>query len=66
MGRDMHPEGFPRLLTPAEVGKLLRVSSQTVTRWAKAGKLASLRTSSNGPRRYYEDEVQALLRDGSQ
>lgn len=33
-----------RLLTPGEVAKLFRVDPKTVTRWAKAGRLASLRT----------------------
>ena len=32
------------LLTPAEVASLFRVDPKTVTRWAKAGKLASIRT----------------------
>ncbi len=32
------------LLTPAEVAALFRVDPKTVTRWAKAGKLSSIRT----------------------
>ncbi len=48
------------LLTPAEVAALFRVDPKTVTRWAKAGKLASIRTL-GGHRRYREDEVRALL-----
>ena len=32
------------LLTPAEVATLFRVDPKTVTRWAKAGKLTSIRT----------------------
>ena len=48
------------LLTPAEVGALFRVDPKTVTRWAKAGKLTSLRTL-GGHRRYRESEVRALL-----
>ena len=32
------------LLTPAEVAALFRVDPKTVTRWAKAGKLTSIRT----------------------
>ena len=50
----------PKLLTPAEVAQLFRVDPKTVTRWAKAGKLTSLRTV-GGHRRYSEDEVRALL-----
>ena len=45
------------LLTPAEVAKLFRVDPKTVTRWAKAGKLSSIRTL-GGHRRYHADEVQ--------
>jgi len=48
------------LLTPAEVAAMFRVDPKTVTRWAKAGKLSSIRTL-GGHRRYREDEVRALL-----
>jgi excisionase family DNA binding protein len=48
------------LLTPAEVATLFRVDPKTVTRWAKAGKLTSIRTL-GGHRRYPETEVRALL-----
>jgi excisionase family DNA binding protein len=51
-----------KLLTPAEVASLFRVDPMTVTRWAKAGKLASIRTL-GGHRRYREAEVRALLTD---
>lgn len=49
-----------RLLTPAEVAALFRVDPKTVTRWAKAGKLSSIRTL-GGHRRYRESEVRSLL-----
>jgi len=48
------------LLTPAEVASLFRVDPKTVTRWAKSGKLISIRTL-GGHRRYKESEVKALL-----
>jgi excisionase family DNA binding protein len=48
------------LLTPAEVAAMFRVDPKTVTRWAKAGKLTSIRTL-GGHRRYREAEVTALL-----
>ena len=48
------------LLTPSEVAKLFRVDPKTVTRWAKSGKLASIRTL-GGHRRYKGSEVRALL-----
>jgi excisionase family DNA binding protein len=54
------PDGAEVLLTPAEVGAMFRVDPKTVTRWAKAGKLTSIRTL-GGHRRYREVEVQALL-----
>jgi len=48
------------LLTPAEVASLFRVDPKTVTRWAKAGKLTSIKTL-GGHRRYKDSEVKALL-----
>ncbi len=48
------------LLTPSEVATLFRVDPKTVTRWAKSGKLTSIRTL-GGHRRYREAEVKALL-----
>jgi len=53
------PEAEP-LLTPAEVATMFRVDPKTVTRWAQAGKLTSIRTL-GGHRRYRETEVRALL-----
>lgn len=50
-----------KLLTPAEVAALFRVDPKTVTRWAKAGKLTSIRTL-GGHRRYKESEVKVLLK----
>ena len=48
------------LLTPAEVASLFRVDPKTVTRWAQAGKLTSIRTL-GGHRRYREHEVRELF-----
>jgi excisionase family DNA binding protein len=53
------PEAEP-LLTPREVATLFRVDPKTVTRWAKAGRITSIRTL-GGHRRYREAEVRALL-----
>jgi excisionase family DNA binding protein len=47
------------LLTPAEVASIFRVDPKTVTRWAKAGKLSSVRTL-GGHRRYLGAEVDRL------
>ena len=51
------------LLTPSEVAAMFRVDPKTVTRWAKAGKLSSIRTL-GGHRRYRESEVRDLLNSG--
>jgi excisionase family DNA binding protein len=53
-------QGSERLLTPAEVAAMFRVDPKTVTRWAKAGKLSSIRTL-GGHRRYRADEIEGLL-----
>lgn len=60
--------GDDRLLTPNEVAILFRVDVKTVNRWAKAGRISSIRTL-GGHRRYRESEVRALLKgetDGDQ
>lgn len=54
------PSDEGKLLTPAEVAALFRVDPKTVTRWAKAGKIGSIRTL-GGHRRFHEAEVRALL-----
>ena len=63
-----HPADLPvrpaqrdRLLTPGEVATLFRVDPKTVTRWASAGRIGSIRTP-GGHRRFRESEVRALLR----
>ncbi|MFC5184404.1 BldC family transcriptional regulator [Actinomadura harenae] len=52
-------------MTPAEVAAAFRVDPKTVTRWATAGKLSSVRTV-GGHRRYRESEVRALLNGTTQ
>ena len=49
-----------RLMGPAEVAERFGVDPKTVTRWAKAGKIASVRTP-GGHRRYRETDILALL-----
>jgi excisionase family DNA binding protein len=51
------------LLTPSEVATLFRVDPKTVTRWAQAGKVPSIRTL-GGHRRYRESDIRSLL-DGT-
>jgi excisionase family DNA binding protein len=48
------------LLTPAEVAALFRVDPKTVTRWASAGRIGSIRTP-GGHRRFRESEVRSML-----
>ena len=57
---NVRPTDSEPLLTPAEVAAMFRVDPKTVTRWAKAGKLSSIRTL-GGHRRYRESEVRDLL-----
>ena len=51
-----------RLLTPGEVALMFRVDPKTVTRWASAGRIGSIRTP-GGHRRFREVEVRSLLTD---
>ena len=54
--------GSERLLTPGEVAALFRVDPKTVTRWASAGRIGSIRTP-GGHRRFRESEVRGMLAD---
>jgi excisionase family DNA binding protein len=63
MGRDIAPED--QMMTPSEVATLFRVDPRTVTRWAKSGKLPSVRTL-GGHRRYREMQVRALFTEGTE
>lgn len=49
-----------QLLTPSEVAARFRVDPKTVTRWANAGKISSIRTL-GGHRRFRATEVEDLL-----
>jgi excisionase family DNA binding protein len=49
-----------RLLTPGEVALMFRVDPKTVTRWASAGRIGSIRTP-GGHRRFRESEIHDLL-----
>jgi excisionase family DNA binding protein len=53
-------DGPERLLTPGEVASLFRVDPKTVTRWASAGRIGSIRTP-GGHRRFRESEVRTML-----
>lgn len=53
------PQVPPSLLTPSEVAAIFRVDIKTVGRWAKTGRLKSIRTP-GGHHRYDKAEVHAL------
>jgi excisionase family DNA binding protein len=52
----------PKLLRPGEVAAIFGVNAKTVARWAKEGRLRSLRTP-GGHMRLYADDVRALMAD---
>ena len=58
----MTVENPERLLTPGEVAQMFRVDPKTVTRWASAGRIGSIRTP-GGHRRFRASEVTGLLAD---
>ena len=49
-----------QLLTPGEVALMFRVDPKTVTRWASAGRIGSVRTP-GGHRRFLEADIKVLL-----
>lgn len=49
------------LMTPSEVAAVFHVDPKTVTRWAKAGRLASSRTL-GGHRRFRREDIERLAR----
>ena len=52
---------LPDLLTVSEVAALLRVSTLTIKRWGKRGKLPAIRINSRGDRRYKKESVLWML-----
>jgi excisionase family DNA binding protein len=54
-----------RFLTPGEVANIFRVDPKTVSRWAKDGRLSSIRTP-GGHNRFRESEIRKLLEGGGQ
>lgn len=61
-GRNAVDDLSRELLTPSEVAQMFRVDPKTVTRWATAGRIGSIRTP-GGHRRFRLVEVQKLLAD---
>jgi excisionase family DNA binding protein len=52
---------LPDLLTVGEVAEILRVSTLTIKRWGKRGKLPAIRINSRGDRRYKKESVLWML-----
>lgn len=50
------------LMKPAEVARRFHVTTKTVDRWAKAGKLNFTHTM-GGQRRFFRDEVERELKE---
>ena len=49
-----------RLMRPAEVAVLFGVNPKTITRWARIGKLPSIRTR-GGHRRFASEDILRIL-----
>jgi excisionase family DNA binding protein len=54
-------QDLPDLLTVKEVASVLRVSTLTIKRWGKRGKLVPIRINSRGDRRYKKEAVLWML-----
>jgi excisionase family DNA binding protein len=52
------------LLMPAQVARIFHVDPKTVTRWARAGKISSIRTL-GGHRRFYRSEVERAIAEAT-
>ncbi len=59
--KDINLANLPDLLTVSEVAQLLRVSTLTIKRWGKRGKLPAIRINSRGDRRYKKESVLWML-----
>ena len=59
--KNLDLSNLPDLLTVSEVAELLRVSTLTIKRWGKRGKLPAIRINSRGDRRYKKESVLWML-----
>ncbi|KKT72370.1 MAG: DNA-binding protein, excisionase family [Candidatus Collierbacteria bacterium GW2011_GWB1_44_6] len=59
--KNLDLNNLPDLLTVSEVAELLRVSTLTIKRWGKRGKLPAIRINSRGDRRYKKESVLWML-----
>jgi len=59
--KELNIKNLPDLLTVREVAELLRVSTLTIKRWGRRGKLPAIRINSRGDRRYRKESVLWML-----
>lgn len=59
--KELDLNNLPDLLTVSEVAQILRVSTLTIKRWGKRGKLPAIRINSRGDRRYKKESVLWML-----
>ena len=59
--KNLDLNNLPDLLTVSEVAQILRVSTLTIKRWGKRGKLPAIRINSRGDRRYKKESVLWML-----
>ena len=59
--KNLDLNNLPDLLTVSEVATILRVSTLTIKRWGKRGKLPAIRINSRGDRRYKKESVLWML-----
>lgn len=55
--KELDINNLPDLLTVSEVAQIFRVSTLTIKRWGKRGKLPPIRINSRGDRRYKKESV---------
>lgn len=53
-------ESGDELMTSGEIARIFRVDAKTVSRWADAGRLKTVRTP-GGHRRFWRSDIAALL-----
>ena len=56
---------YPDILTIREAAAILRVTPLTLKRWEAKGMISPIRVNGRGDRRYFKDQILALLGKGS-
>jgi excisionase family DNA binding protein len=56
----MDDEPLPKLLTPAETAKVLRIAAETLRRLTRSGQIPSVRLPT-GTHRYRESDIRKIL-----